>query len=188
MKRNEVLDLTYMALYIALAIVLDYIGQFIPILQMPNGGSINIAIIPVLLASYHLGWKKGVGVGLGWWLIGFMYGLNNWYLNPMQYLLDYILPMAGVGLASLLPKVSKISNVYIGIVVVGLLRLASTVLSGVYYWPPEGSVAGSGAAWAFSLSYNSPYNISTIIVALILVPIVINVVKKSKINFIGIKE
>ncbi|NLC96555.1 MAG: hypothetical protein GX675_03175 [Erysipelotrichaceae bacterium] len=187
MKRNEVLDLTYMALYIALAIVLDYIGQFIPILQMPNGGSINIAVIPVFIASYHLGFKKGVVVGLGWWFVGFIYGLNNWYLNPMQYILDYLLPVSIIGIAPLLPRIKKISNIYTGVVVASTLRFVSTVLSGVYYWPPQGSVAGSKQAWLFSLTYNFWYNFATMIVAIIVVPLLINILNKGKVKFIGIK-
>lgn len=188
MKRNEVLDLSYMALYISLAIVLDYIGQFIPILQMPNGGSINIAVIPVLISSYHLGYKKAVGVGLGWWLVGFIYGLNNWYLNPMQYLLDYIFPMSCIGLASLFPKIFKISNIYTGTIMVGIIRFLSTLLSGVYYWPPEDMVAGSKEAWIFSFTYNIGYNLATIIVAVIFVPIVINIIRKTNIKLNYIKE
>ena len=188
MKKNEVLDLTYMALYIVLAIILDYSSKFIPFLQMPNGGSINLSVIPVFIASYHLGWKKGVGVGLGWWLVGFMYGLNNWYLNPFQYLLDYILPMASVGLASIMPKIGKMSNIYPGTIFVGIIRFCSTLISGTYYWPPEKTVAGSREAWIFAFGYNIGYNLATIIVAIIAVPIVIKIVKNVRINFIGLKE
>ena len=77
MSKINVKDLCYMALYVALAVVLDYVSALIPFLQMPNGGSINLAVIPVFVASYHLGAKKGVAVGLLWWLVGFMMGFNN---------------------------------------------------------------------------------------------------------------
>ena len=82
----KIKDLVYMAVYIALALVLDYISQLIPFLQMPQGGCINLAVIPVIISSYHLGWKKGLSVGFLWWIVGFLFlGLNRWYLNPMQY-------------------------------------------------------------------------------------------------------
>lgn len=186
MKIN-VKDLSYMALYVALAVVLDYVSKIIPLLQMPNGGSINLAVIPVLIASYHLGWKKGLSVGLLWWLVGFMMGLNEWYLNPMQYLLDYIVPACICGFASIMPKIGKISNVTIGVTVMMFAKFASHVLAGVYYWPPEGDVAGSLGAWIYSLSYNAWYNLATLIVALILVPMLLNRLKSVNIKFAGIR-
>lgn len=187
MNKINVKDLCYMALYVALAVVLDYVSALIPFLQMPNGGSINLAVIPVFVASYHLGAKKGVAVGLLWWLVGLLMGFNNWYLNPMQYLLDYIIPVAVIGLACLLPKIGKINNVFVGVVVICIIRFIATVLSGVYYWPPEEAVAGSSVAWAYSLSYNFYYNFATMIVACILVPLLVNRLQTTKIKFIGFK-
>ena len=52
---NKTRDLVYMALYAALFIALDQITLF----RMPQGGSINLSSIALLLASYHFGWKKG---------------------------------------------------------------------------------------------------------------------------------
>lgn len=188
MKKSEVLDLSFMAIYIALAVVLDYVSKIIPILQMPQGGNIALSVIPVLIASYHLGWKKALGVGLGWWLVGFLSGGNNWYLNPIQYFLDYVIPMSVIGLASSLFKMGPISNVYTGTVCTGIVRFLSTLLSGVYFWPPEGSVAGSAGAWSYSLGYNFYYNFATLVVALILVPLIINSLKGSKYTFEFIKK
>ena len=186
MKRSKNLDMTYMAMYIALAVVLEYVNQFIPFLQMPQGGSINLAIIPVIIASYHLGWLKGMGVGVMWWFIGFIMGFNNWYLNPIQYALDYLVPAIVCGLACLLPRIGKISNIYTGVVAVGVVRFLCTVLSGVYFWFPEGSAAGSSAAWVYSLSYNFYYNFATLIVAIILVPLLVNRLKHT-VKMVGIK-
>ena len=46
-------DLVYMALYAALFIVLDVAVNTLGILQMPNGGSLGVSVIPLLMASYH---------------------------------------------------------------------------------------------------------------------------------------
>lgn len=186
MKVN-VKDLSYMALYVALAVVLEYISKVIPLLQMPNGGSINLAVIPVLIASYHLGWKKGVCVGLLWWLVGFLMGLNEWYLNPMQYLLDYIIPACICGFASAMPRIGKTSNVITGVTVMVVAKFITHVLSGVYFWPPEGDVAGSLGAWMYSVGYNSWYNLATLIVALMLVPLLLNRLKSTNVKFIGVR-
>lgn len=59
MKRSTTKTIAYLALYVALYIVLKYVGNLIPFLQMPNGGSIELELIAVFICSYHLGWKIG---------------------------------------------------------------------------------------------------------------------------------
>ena len=68
-----------------------------------------------------------------------------------------------------------------------LLKYASTVLSGVYFWFPEGSAAGSSAAWIYSLGYNAWYNLATMIVCMILVPLMIQRLRKSGVGFPSVK-
>ncbi len=173
---SQIRTMTYLALYAALAVVLKYVSQMVPILQMPQGGSIELEYVAIFIASYHLGWKKGIVTGLLTWLLGFMLGFNNWYLNPMQYALDYLIPVIVCGLASGLCPIKK-WNLYGGVTIAMILKYVSTVLSGVYYWPPEDSVAGSTAAWIYSLSYNAWYNLATLIVCIIVVPLLYNAIK-----------
>ena len=58
MQNNKIRTMAYMALYAALYIVLKYVGNLIPFLDMPNGGSIELELIAVFIASYHLGFVK----------------------------------------------------------------------------------------------------------------------------------
>ena len=171
-QRNQTKLMAYMALYAAIYVVLKFVGNFIPVFQMPNGGSVEIELIALFVASWHLGWQCGSSVAILSWLITFVMGSGRWYLNPMQYTLDYFAPLIVVGIACLFGGKGK-NRYYIGIFISMFLKFASNVLSGVYYWPPEDAVAGSGPAWIYSLSYNSGYNIATCIVCLIVVPIVI---------------
>lgn len=55
MKKLTTLDLVYMAFYAALFMVLDYFTNMIPFLKMPNGGSIGVSTIALIVCSYHLG-------------------------------------------------------------------------------------------------------------------------------------
>ena len=166
-----------MALYAALYIVLWYVGAFIPFLKMTQGGSIELEFAALFVASYHLGWKKGILTALAAWLLEVILGGANWYLNPMQYALDYIIPLVAGGAASLFWK-GKNKSV-IGIAIAMVLKYCSTVLSGAYFWPPEGGAAGSAAAWTFSLGYNLWYNLATCIVCVILVPLLIKRLDKA---------
>ena len=185
---NKTRDLIFMSFYAALACVLDYVSAMIPFLQMPQGGSINLAVVPVFAASYHLGWRKGIFTGLLWWLVGFILGGNRWFLNPAQYALDYLIPAAVCGLASIMPKIGKLSNVSTGIVSTMILKYASHLLSGVYFWPPEGAVHGSAAAWVYSLGYNFWYNLATLIVSIVIVPLLIHRISRHRNDFTGIKQ
>ena len=187
MRNNQVKTMVLVAFYATLALVLDYVSAMIPFLQMPQGGSINLAVIPIFVASYHIGWEDGAFAGLLWWVIGWLMGLNNWFVSPIQYALDYIIPAMICGLAALMPRIGKISNLYSGVFVMMVLKFMSHVLSGVYYWPPEGAARGSAAAWTYSLSYNLWYNLATLIVALIVVPILVNRLAAFRNDFVGIK-
>lgn len=186
MKNDQNRILAYMALYAALCVVLQYAAQLIPFLQMPNGGSIELGYAALFTASYHLGWKKGIAVGLLWWLLGFLFGFNAYYVSPMQYFLDYLAPVAVCGAAALVPAKNE-KGILAGVGAAMLLKYASTVLSGVYFWFPEGSAAGSSAAWIYSLGYNAWYNLATMIVCMILVPLMIQRLRKSGVGFPSVK-
>ena len=193
--RSKILSLVFMAFYVALAVVLSYINKIMPIIQMPNGGSVELMVIAIFMASYHLGWTKGVLVGILTLIINIMTGISDfWFVSFSQILLDYVLPFIVLGLASLFPNIKigrfSFSNLYTGITVCMFMKYASHVLAGVYFWFPEGEAAGSLAAWIYSAwTYNLGYNLATYIAAIIIVPILVDAVLKSKtIEFIGFKK
>lgn len=233
MKKSGTKTIAYLALYVALYVVLKYVGNLIPFLRMPNGGSIELELIAVFLCSYHLGWKLGIADAVLSWLITIVVGFEMWFVQPVQILLDYVLPLVVCGMASLLWPMRDLKKpgaavfglllgtgtflgVYnswskttgallaglaigaamfvfvlwyvsrwnqFGIVIGVLLKYFFQVLSGVYFWFPEGSAAGSSEAWIFSLSYNLWYNLVTMAVCLFVVPMLINRLKKGGVNF-----
>lgn len=170
MKKNY--KLIVISLSVALCLILDYLKTFIPFLNMPFGGSINIALIPVMVVSFVFGYKEGIVVGILWWLVSSLLGLNSWFISIDQYIFDYILPSIIPGLAGLLIIKNKNRNIEIisGIVLSMLIRTFVLVFSGAYYWP-EGVARGSQAAWVYSLTYNLPYNVITCLMLCIVVPL-----------------
>ncbi|MEF9968760.1 MAG: energy-coupled thiamine transporter ThiT [Longicatena sp.] len=184
--------LVFLAFYAALAVVLSYSTKFLP--QMPNGGTLDLPVIAIFVASYHMGWKYGMAAGLLGWLVGITFGLSNYIVSPMQTVLDYIAPVLAIGLASALPKIHfgklTISNVYVGIVVGMFLKYLSHTLAGVFFWFPEGSAAGSMAAWIYSgWTYNLLYNVVTLIAAIIIVPVLLKALRSARNEeFVGIKD
>lgn len=152
-------DVIYMALYGALFIVLDFAVNTFGLLQMPNGGTLGISVIPLLLASYHLGWKKGLAVAVLSVVLQFITG-PMFTPNLIGFVLDYLLAFSIYGLASLFPNYKFF---YSGILITNGLRLLSSTLSGILVWQT--------APWA-SLVYNATYMIPTTLLCLILIPLI----------------
>lgn len=169
MKKLNTKTIVLLAMYVALSIALDYFKEMLPFLNMPQGGSVNIALIPVVVAGFHLGASNGLLCGALWWLITTLMGMNEWFVSVPQYVLDYILPSIVIGGASLFYRKKNIYEVEAGIIIAMVVRTFSIVLSGAYYWP-DGVAAGSSAAWIGSMAYNLPYSIATMVMLMMVVP------------------
>lgn len=158
-NRLSVKDLCLMALYAAMFVILDYLGNTLPILQMPQGGSIGFGTIALLLASYHLGWQKGLIVAVVSLPLQFMTG-KVWFEGIVGYTLDYVIAFSVYGMAAVFPNYKYF---YSGIVVTNVVRFISSTISGmvVYHLNLGGSIA-----------YNGPYMLATLLVGLIFVPLI----------------
>ncbi len=156
MRDSKTRDLVYMALYAAMFVALDYVTLF----RMPQGGSINLSSIALLLASYHLGWKKGACCGLVANLLLYAIGSMNFYGSIISLFFDYIFAYTAYGLASLFPNAKYF---YSGIVITSLIRLACSTFSGCVAWETP---------LLASLGYNAEYIIPVMIIDMIIVPLV----------------
>ncbi|MEA5018332.1 MAG: energy-coupled thiamine transporter ThiT [Erysipelotrichaceae bacterium] len=161
-------DLVYIAMYLALFLILDYMTQIIPLLQMPSGGSVGFSVVALLLASYHLGYKKGLVVALLSIYLQYLIG-GIYVVHPIQFLLEYPLAFGLYGLAVLIPN-TKLKNykIYWGIIFSNLIRMVLHIVAGVYFWQ---------AGWVGSIAYNGPYMMMTLLISFILVPLVIKRLK-----------
>ena len=137
---------------VALSFALSYIKMF----SMPQGGSVTLAsFLPVMLFAYVYGPKKGIFVGC---IYGALQAMQNPYLiHPAQFLLDYPVAFATVGLAGSFNKIKQLDRLpqikfALGAVVAGVLRFAAHVFSGVFAF---GADAGGQNLWAYSTAYNS---------------------------------
>jgi thiamine transporter len=177
MKQDRVvLRLTFIALYSALFIVLDYAAHTFGMFQMPNGGSLGLGTLAILVAAYHLGWKEGVVVGLISIPLQILSSGTLWFTPTwplIGLLLDYVVPFGVYGLTPLIKdfKVWKV-KIPVGIIAVNLIRAFSHTLAGAYLWVE--SAAGSLGAWSFSATYNLTYMIPTMILGAILVPMIVS--------------
>ncbi|MFA6800524.1 MAG: energy-coupled thiamine transporter ThiT [Acholeplasmataceae bacterium] len=199
------------AILLAIAVVFDIISSQIPglNLSMPFGGKFfGISMIPLILIGLTCGLEFGL-------IAGFLFGVYNFSFDYMIYLsalrdtletwtgtswnsyqilllvlFDYVLPFMAFGLSGLFKKqFSKFSSVVKSIILVSIIRLISSTLSGVVLWSSSIDYALSevengnadpnlatrifsfvdGNIWLYSLSYNITYILTTgIVVYLIL--------------------
>ncbi|MBQ9036333.1 MAG: energy-coupled thiamine transporter ThiT [Erysipelotrichaceae bacterium] len=161
MKNSKTRDLVYMALYAAMFVVLD----LVTIWRMPQGGSINLSSIALLLASYHLGWKKGAICGLVANGLLYVTGSMNFYGSVISLFFDYLFAYTAYGFASLFPNAKYF---YSGIVITSLIRLACSTFSGCVAWETP--------LWA-SLGYNAEYIIPVMVIDMVVVPLIFEKLK-----------
>ena len=137
---------------VALSFALSYIKMF----SMPQGGSITLAsLLPIMLFAFIYGPKKGIFVGC---IYGALQAMQNPYLiHPAQFLLDYPVAFATVGLAGAFNKIKQLDKLpqvkfALGAVIAGVFRFLAHVFSGVFAF---GADAGGQNLWAYSTAYNS---------------------------------
>jgi thiamine transporter len=159
MNRERTTILVEIALSIALAAVLNTLTVF----RMPQGGSVSLVMLPIVVLAI----RRGPVAGL---ITGALYGcvdlaMNPYVVHPVQLLLDYPLAYAGVGLAGFWSPLwtrkmrsgrllSATSLVLAPAVAVGsaaryLMHVVSGVIFFSAYAPPGQPVL------AYSLIYNS---------------------------------
>lgn len=180
------------ALLAALAVVLDLlqsaICKFFPL--WPNGGSVGIAMVPIIILSYRRGLLCGL---LGGFLVGLLDMLDGVDLSPLavngwmvlaSVLLDYILAWTLVGFSGVVgsqvrhakSKTSLCAWGVLGVVIGGGARFVSHFLSGMYMWEKGTEVLNIALDldhWLYSLLYNSSYLLPCIVLCGILVPLLL---------------
>ena len=140
-KHSNTIIMIEGALTIALAVVLSRFDLF----RMPQGGTIDFELVPLIILTYRRGFKWGLITGA---LFGVLRALIGGYiLNFFQFVLDYPAAFACVSLVAFSPK-------FVGLIFAMAGQTLFSVLSGVIFfaeYAPEGQ-----NVWAYSFFYNAP--------------------------------
>lgn len=130
--------------------------SYIKMWEMPQGGSITLAsLLPLMIFSYMFGVKKGVFAGM---IYGILQAIQDpWLIHPAQFLLDYPVAFAAIGLAGMFRNVKAFETkpqiaFALGGIVASLLRFLCHILSGVFAFS---EYAGDQNPWIYSMGYNS---------------------------------
>ena len=156
--------LTEGAILIAAAQVLSYLKLW----RMPWGGSITLAMVPIIL--YAVRW--GLGPGL---LAGFVYGVMQFMfdggiaLGWQSIIGDYLLAYAALGFAGLAH--GKKGGIFIGTVIGGLCRFLVHYVVGATVWAeymPESFFGMTmHSPWFYSLLYNGSFILVDMLLCLV---------------------
>lgn len=166
------------AMLIAMATILSYLKFY----ELPQGGSITLEMLPLVVMGLRHGTKWGCLTGFVHGLLQMILGFSNvMYCSTLLaqigcILLDYLLAFTVLGLAPAfksLVKGNPFAGCIVGTVCVGLLRFLCSFLSGWLLW---GSYAPEGmGAVVYSLTYNGSYMIPDIIILAIIIAILYKV-------------
>lgn len=150
---------------VALGGALSVVSHFF--FSLPQGGSINIGMVPVLWLALRRGPKIGIFAGAVFGLVDL--AIEPFVVHPIQFILDYPLAFAALGLAGFFRKLPVIG------VIVGVTgRFLCHFTSGVVYFS---SYAPEGMS---PIVYSAIYNGIYIVPSMIVCAIVIGLLQKSK--------
>ncbi|MCL5037198.1 MAG: energy-coupled thiamine transporter ThiT [Chloroflexi bacterium] len=165
MKRSIV----EIGLTVALALVLAAVKIF----HMPMGGEISLGILPILILSLWRGAAPGMTAGL-------LYGLAHYVqdpfiIHPVQFLLDYPVAHALLGLSGIFSRLTPPWKAVIPGMIFGVgLDFLCHLISGVVFFKtymPEINWLGMSFPynpWLYSFLYNISYILPELIASIIL--------------------
>lgn len=144
---------------IAVCVALSVVCGFLKVWEMPQGGSVSLAMVPVLFLAK----RRGVLWGT---ICGVIYGLLSVLLagvvyHPMSILLDYILAFGALGLAGLFGK--SVPGIIAGCTVAVFARFAFSVISGAVIFA-EYAPAGQNP-WLYSVIYQTTYLLPELVIS-----------------------
>lgn len=162
-RRQELVRLTEAAVAVALSVLLGNIR----LVELPNGGSIALAVLPLLALAIARGMRTTLLAGC---CAGAAHALaGGTIIHPAQLALDYFASYAALAVAGGVPRpggsLSRRALV-LPITVAMALHLATMVTSGAIFFAP---VAGD-AALGYSLAYNAATVVPETLLAIWLVP------------------
>jgi thiamine transporter len=189
-KRSNTLFIVEVAVFTALAYLLDYLGNILSFKIWPEGGSVSISMVPIFLMAYRWGIKGGVLTGFLMGLLQFVMGYSQIY-TIVQGIIDYFIAFAVVGFAGVFATQVKnavkenargkwMTYSILGAFVGSFLRYICHFISGVAFF---GSYAPKGQPVAiYSILYNGTYMLPSFILSAIIIVLVINAAPKKMVS------
>lgn len=162
-SRTKVRMLCEGGLMVAAAQVLSIIKLW----EMPWGGSVVLAMVPLILFSVRWGLMPGLLSGFAFGVLQFMFD-GGFAIGWQSIIGDYLLAFTVLGLAGI--KCGKKGGAFVGTLIGGGARFLVHYVVGATVWAeymPESFVGMQmNSPWFYSLLYNALYMAPNIIITL----------------------
>ena len=162
-KSNNIFSTKVLAeiiIFVAMAGALALISH--SFFGLPQGGSINLGMVPIFWLALRRGPKIGIFAGAVLGVVDL--AIEPFVVNPAQFVLDYPLAFACLGLAGFFRKPAVVGPI-VGVVVGGTGRFLSHFVSGVIYFPQYAPAGMSPVV--YSAIYNATYMVPSVIICAI---------------------
>ena len=163
-KRTPVRGLCEGAIVVAIAQVLSYLKLW----EMPWGGSVVLAMVPILLFSVRWGLGSGLLAGFAFGVLQFMFD-GGFAISWQSIVGDYLLAFTVLGLAGLMKE--KRLGAFWGTLIGGFARFLVHYVVGATVWAeymPETFFGMTMTSpWIYSLLYNLAYMLPNILISLV---------------------
>ena len=174
-QHNYIRALCEGAIMVALAQILAYLKLY----ELPQGGSITLAMVPIFFFAVRWGWKKGLGCAFVFGLLQLL--LDGGFAIGWQSMLgDYLIAFGVLGLAGIFT--GKPYSIFAGTVVGSVARFLVHWVVGATIWaeymPDEFFGMTMTSPWFYSLLYNGSYMLPSIILCVVVFALLYKPLKK----------
>ena len=179
MTQTKTRALTEGALMVAAATALSYVK----LLELPQGGSVCIGMLPIFLYCARWGCRESFLASFAYGLLQLIFdGAYAW--GPTSMILDYLLAFSVLGVATFFRKMK--GGLYIGAVVACAARFLVHFISGVtvyrIYAPTELFNTTFTNPWIYSLAYNGSYMLIDLALCAVILLLLQRPMKKFLVN------
>lgn len=172
---NKIRMLCEGALLVAIAQALSLVKLW----EMPWGGSVVLAMVPIVLFAVRWGLVSGLIAGFVFGVLQFMFD-GGFAIGWASIIGDYLLAFTVLGFAGIFRR--KKAGVILGSLVAGLCRFLVHYVVGATVWAeymPESFVGLTMTSpWIYSAIYNALYMLPNIIITVVVFAILYAPLKK----------
>ena len=174
-RKNELRALCEGAIMVTIAQILSYIKLW----EMPWGGSVVLAMVPIILYAVRWGVGRGLLAGFVFGVLQFMFD-GGFAIGWQSIVGDYLLAFTVLGLAGVMK--GKKLGVFLGTLIAGVARFLVHYVVGATIWaeymPDTFFGMTMTSPWIYSLLYNMAYMAPNIIITLVVFAILYKPMKK----------
>ena len=175
MKKTKVYALCEGAIMVALATALSYVK----LMELPQGGSVCIGMLPMLVFCARWGWMECFLSAFAFGMLQLIFD-GAYAVGPTSMVMDYVLAFGVLGVACFFRKMK--GGLYLGATVACVCRFLVHFISGVTIYrinePTELFNSIYTNPWLYSAVYNGSYILMDLALCLIVFGLSYKTVKK----------